>query len=179
MAAPLTDAQVVELREAYAAGARQVELAARFGISQTAVSAIVSGRTRAAAGGPLKEVAPRARRGAGRGASGATSGADPGTASSPRARLTPARVDAIRARVVAGEPRAAVAEAEGISIHTVHSIMSGRRAGTVGTGALTDAQVLELRTAAEAGAGQAELAARFGISQQAVSAILRGLTHRG
>ncbi|MDN4484273.1 hypothetical protein [Demequina lignilytica] len=173
MAAPLTDAQVVELRESYAAGARQVDLAARFGISQTAVSAIVSGRTRAAAGGPVKESAPRARR-----ARSSAPGPDPAGASSRRTRLTPARVDAIRARVAAGEPRAAVAEAEGVSIHTVHSIMSGRRSGSAGSGSLTDAQVTELRAAAEAGAGQAELAVRFGISQQAVSAILRGLSHR-
>ncbi|MDN4477946.1 hypothetical protein QQX10_06700 [Demequina sp. SYSU T00039] len=174
MAAPLTDAQVVELRESYAAGARQVDLAARFGISQTAVSAIVSGRTRAAAGGPVKESAPRARRAR----SGSAPGPGPAGASSRRTRLTPVRVDAIRARVAAGEPRAAVAEAEGVSIHTVHSIMSGRRSGSAGSGSLTDAQVTELRAAAEAGAGQAELAVRFGISQQAVSAILRGLSHR-
>ena len=176
MANPLTDAQVVELREAYAGGARQVDLAARFGIAQTSVSAIVSGRTRAAAGGPIAASSPRARGvGAGRAGGGTVA------ASSPRTRLTPERVEAIRGRVAGGEARAAVAAAEGVSIHTVHSIMSGRRAGAAESGALTDAQVAELRAAASAGAGvgQRELAELYGISQQAVSAILRGETHRG
>lgn len=163
----LTDSQVVDLREAYAAGARQVDLAARFGIAQTAVSAIVSGRTRAAAGGPLKPSAPRAMR-----------NAKPAPASSRRTRLTPERAAAIRARVAGGESRVAVAAAEGVSVHTVHSIMSGRRSGTAGTGALDDAQVARMRLAAAGGASQAELASRFGISQQAVSAILRGASHR-
>lgn len=36
---------VVEIREAYAAGARQVDLAAKYGASQTTISAIVRGKT--------------------------------------------------------------------------------------------------------------------------------------
>lgn len=39
--AKLTDEQVMELRALYAAGARQVDLAARFGVRQSTVSSIV------------------------------------------------------------------------------------------------------------------------------------------
>jgi DNA-binding transcriptional regulator YdaS (Cro superfamily) len=54
----LSDEQVRELRERYAAGSVQVELAARFAVSQTLVSLLVTGQRRGAAGGPIQ---PRRR----------------------------------------------------------------------------------------------------------------------
>lgn len=93
----LSDAEVVRLRERYAAGARQVDLATEFGIAQTAVSAIVTGRTRVAAGGPL---AARPDRHAPR----------PAPASS-RKVLSPDQIEQVRRRVAAGEKRTQIAAA--------------------------------------------------------------------
>lgn len=43
-AAKLTDDQIVEIREAYAHGAKQVDLADEYGITQGLVSLIVNGK---------------------------------------------------------------------------------------------------------------------------------------
>ena len=174
----LTDAQVVAMRERYASGATQVQLAAEFGVGQTTVSAIVSGRTRAGAGGPVStrttattqrsrpagEAAPKRRR-----------------ASSP---LTEEAVAQVKARVDAGEPRAAVADALGLSVHTVHSILSGRRgaaaaAAAPAPGRLDATTVTRIRALGATGMAQSAIAAEAGTSQQVVSGILQGRTYRG
>lgn len=161
----LADAEVVELRERYAVGARQVDLAETFGVSQNTVSALVLGRTRAAAGGPIK--------------SGATRKAPPRKASSRKPPMTTEQVDRIRTRIAGGEPRAAVAAELGVSIHTVHSIMSGRRTGRSEepTRKFSEEDVVRMRTLFSEGTSQRDLAEQFGTQQQAVSQIVRGLTY--
>ncbi len=164
--ARLSDADVVRLRERYAAGARQVELAEEFGVAQTSVSAIVSGRTRAHVGGPIAERAPRAPR--------------PQVNPTPttRTRLTDGVVAQVRERVGVGEGRAEVAAALGISKASVDSIMSGRRGGATAArvGALDDAARARIRTAHAAGQSQHAIARAEGTSQQMVSKVLRAGT---
>ncbi|WP_084102288.1 hypothetical protein [Demequina sp. NBRC 110051] len=166
--ARLTDADVVRLRERYAAGERQTDLAAVFGVAQTSVSAIVSGRTRADAGGPIAARSPRAQR------PQATST----RSASARNRLTDAVVAEVRERVGAGEGRAEVAAALGISKASVDSIMSGRRGGATSTraGALDDAARARIRAAHAAGQSQSAIARAEGTSQQMVSKVLRAGT---
>jgi hypothetical protein len=53
VAVRLTDGQVREVREKFRNGARQVDLAEEYGISQNTVSSLVLGRTRRACGGPI------------------------------------------------------------------------------------------------------------------------------
>jgi len=168
----LADAQVVELRVRYATGERQVDLAEAFGVSQNTVSALVLGRARVAAGGPIKSVEvpePESR------------AADEPARKAParKAPMTTEQADAIRERVAAGEARAAVANDLGVSIHTVHSIMSGRRAGRseAPVRQFTEADVVKMRTLFSEGASQADLADRFATQQQAVSQIVRGKTY--
>lgn len=158
----LSDAEVVRLRERYAAGARQVDLATEFGIAQTAVSAIVTGRTRVAAGGPL---AARPDRHAPR----------PAPASS-RKVLSPDQIEQVRRRVAAGEKRTEIAADLGISRYTIDSIISGRR----GSGArkpFSDDQIRQIRAAAAAGTSQTQLARDYGTSQQVISQIVRRVTY--
>lgn len=162
--AKLSDADVVRLRERFAAGARQVDLAAEFSIAQTAVSAIVNGRTRASAGGPI--AAPRASQ---------PRPAPPATRA--RKTLSDDQVQQVHRRVESGEARTDVAADLGISRHTVDSIMSGRR-GTASAKALSDEQIRAIRTAAAEGTSQRELAERFGATQQAISQIVRRVTYR-
>lgn len=50
----LTDAEVVRLREKRAAGVAQTDLGREFGISQSHVSLLVTGRKRPEAGGPIQ-----------------------------------------------------------------------------------------------------------------------------
>lgn len=157
----LSDADVVRLRERYAAGERQVDLAAQFGIAQTAVSAIVNGRTRAAAGGPIA---------AGRAPS-------PSTPVQPRKRLSPEQIEQVRRRVADGEKRVEIAADLGISRFTVDSIISGRR-GSGATKPFTDEQIRRIRAAAAAGEPQTRLAQEFGTSQQVISQIVRRVTYR-
>ncbi|WP_084127861.1 hypothetical protein [Demequina sp. NBRC 110055] len=161
--ARLSDADVVRLRERYSAGARQVELAEEFGVAQTSVSAIVAGKTRADAGGPIAVPSPRARVGAG------------GAPAQPRARLTDAVVAEVRERVAAGEARAEAAAALGISKASVDSIMSGRRGGATAqrVGSLDDAARARIRAAHAAGQSQSAIARAEGTSQQMVSKVLR------
>jgi len=159
MAVQLTDAQVVELRERYAAGARQTELAREYGIAQNSVSAIVTGRTRAAAGGPIAERTPRG----------------PAAApAAPRMRLTEETVAEVKRRVGDGERRAEVAAALGISKHTVDSIMSGRRTAKPPTRGIGAAAAQRIRELSGAGHTQTEIARRMGVSQQVVSRVVRG-----
>jgi transcriptional regulator len=49
------NAQILEMRELYAAGATQAELGKRFGTRQTNVSKIVSGQTHKDAPGPITQ----------------------------------------------------------------------------------------------------------------------------
>lgn len=53
--AKLTDQQVLELRERSAAGATGVELAEAYGITRASVTQLVTGQTRRAAGGPVRD----------------------------------------------------------------------------------------------------------------------------
>lgn len=53
-AAKLTDQQIVEIRQAVAHGAKQVDVAAEFGISQGLVSGIVNGHRWRHVDGPIR-----------------------------------------------------------------------------------------------------------------------------
>jgi hypothetical protein len=93
--------------------------------------------------------------------------------------LTTEQADAIRGRVVAGEARAAVAADVRVSIHTVNSIMSGRRKGRAEAPErqFSADDVVCMRVLFSEGASQADLAEQFGTQQQAVSQIVRGKTY--
>ncbi|KQR52390.1 hypothetical protein ASF88_12670 [Leifsonia sp. Leaf336] len=206
---PLSDAQVRELREKYAAGARQVQLADEYGVRQNTVSSLVTGRSRLEAGGPIlpgksrkvtsEEVVaireavaagtPRADISARYGishqmVSNIASGrafADVGgpltSAAVTRARpLTVEQVERIRERLAAGEDRAAVAEAFGVSHWTIASVVRGATTGVVETSGEDD-DVVQMRRLHSEGVSQTEIARRFGTSQQRVSLIVRGSSH--
>lgn len=158
----LSDAEVVRLRERYAAGARQVDLATEFGIAQTAVSAIVNGRTRAAAGGPIATRAPHS--------------APQRAAGSPRKTLSDEQIEHVRRRVAEGDKRAEIAADLGISRHTIDSIISGRR-GASAPKPLSDEQIRRIRAAAAEGTPQTRLAQEYGTSQQVISQIVRRVTY--
>ncbi|WP_062076886.1 hypothetical protein [Demequina globuliformis] len=161
----LTDEDVVRLRERYAGGERQSALAEAFGISQTSVSALVAGRARAHAGGPL--AAPRGR----------APRPDRAPSSPRRAALTPAVAAEVKSRVGDGQARASVAADLGISLASVHSIMAGRRGGSTGAraGALDDETRARIRAAYLAGQSQSAIARAEGTSQQMVSKVVRDL----
>ncbi|WP_062210011.1 hypothetical protein [Demequina oxidasica] len=168
----LSDAEVVDLRERYAAGARQVELAEEFGVSQNTVSALVLGRTRVAAGGPIKVPASRK-------SSTDTMKTPPSKVHPRKPPMSTEQVNEIRARVAGGESRAAVAVELGVSIHTVHSIMSGRRKGRSEEPGrkFSEHDVIRMRTLFSQGASQSDLAQQFDTQQQAVSQIVRGQSY--
>ena len=157
---PLTDAQVRELREKYAAGARQVQLAAEYGVRQNTVSSLVTGRSRQDAGGPIM----------------------PGRAR----KVTSAEVVAIREAVAAGTGRAEVAERYGISHQMVSNIASGRAFADVG-GPLTSSaatrarpltveQVERIRERVKAGEDRHAIADSFGVSHWTIASVVRGAT---
>lgn len=204
---PLSDAQVRELREKYASGARQVQLAEEYGVRQNTVSSLVTGRSRLEAGGPIlpgksrkvtsEEVVaireavaagnPRSDLAARYGishqmVSNIASGrafADVGgplTSATPsRARpLTVDQVEAIRERLAAGDDRAEVAKAFGVSHWTISSVVRGATTGVTET---TDDDVVQMRRLHAEGVSQTEIARRFGTSQQRVSLIVRGSSH--
>lgn len=56
-AAKLTDQQVIEIRQAVAHGAKQVDVAAEYGISQGLVSGIVNGHRWTHIDGPIRMTA--------------------------------------------------------------------------------------------------------------------------
>lgn len=186
----LSDEQVRRMRESFAAGARQTDLAAEFGVGQNTVSSIVTGRTRASAGGPMvvgrasklsEDDVVRIREASAAGApqralaaqfdvspqmianvvSGRAHADPPGPVSSDgaprRAALSDEEIEEILARSAAGESRAALAEAFGISVWTVDSVRRGRTRGSGASprsGALSDAQAQSIREAYGAGASR-------------------------
>ncbi|MDO5495051.1 MAG: helix-turn-helix transcriptional regulator [bacterium] len=88
-------------------------------------------------------------------------------------------MERIRSEVQAGTRRADVAEAWDVSLSTVNAIMSGRLTGKDPTEAREEAQqVRDIRNLAAQGVTQSEIAAQFGLTQQAVSQIVRGVTHQ-
>ncbi|GAA4152214.1 hypothetical protein [Leifsonia shinshuensis] len=157
---PLTDAQVRELREKYAAGARQVQLAAEYGVRQNTVSSLVTGRSRQDAGGPI--IPGKAR------------------------KVTSAEVVAIREAVAAGTPRAEVSARYGISHQMVSNIASGRAFADVGgpltsTAAtrarpLTVEQVAQIRARLAGGEDRHAIAESFGVSHWTIASVVRGAT---
>ncbi|HHW83761.1 MAG TPA: helix-turn-helix transcriptional regulator [Actinomycetales bacterium] len=85
---------------------------------------------------------------------------------------------AIQRQVREGQARVDVAAWWGISRWTVDSIMSGRFTGRDASEARQESErIRQIRTLAAAGTTQQEIAERFGLTQQAVSQIVRGVTH--
>lgn len=60
----LTDAQVIEIRERRAAGARQMDLAKQYGVSDGQISMIVRGKRWSDVGGPIENDRSQYRKGA-------------------------------------------------------------------------------------------------------------------
>ncbi|WP_460775355.1 hypothetical protein [Microbacterium sp. GXF7504] len=170
----MTDDEVRRMRAEYAAGATQRALADAYGVAQNTVSAIVTGRNRSDAGGPI---APGA---VAKPASGARPRAAKDTA--PRARpLSTEQVEEILSRSAAGDSRAELAAAFGVSVWTIDSVRRGATKGADRkreTG-FADEDVRMMRRAYAEGATQTELAAKYGTSQQVVSNIVRGRTYGG
>lgn len=103
-AAKLTAADVAEIRNRVAAGETQRAVARRYGVSKGALCLMISGKTWATAGGPVR-TAPNRR---------------------PGAKLTPDAVEDIRRRVAAGETQRSVASEHGVSQGAVNMIILGR-----------------------------------------------------
>lgn len=209
----LTDEEIVRLRERFASGERQTELASEYGITQNAVSSIVTGRTRASAGGPITvgrrrkltpEDASAIRSALAEGVSvnvicerypisqqmvsliqtGRAFADVPGPVLRPARRAEPLstqQVEEIKQRVRAGESRLDVAAEFGVSRWTVDSVMIGRIAGRESNADTRSKQatIREIRRLYEQGITQKEIAARFGLTQQAVSQIVRGEMYPG
>ena len=94
----LTESQVVEIREAIAAGQTAKTLAAKYGVGKTLIGSIGLGQKYAKYGGPRKKA---------------------------RSRLAAADVIEIRRRVGSGEPQRVVAQAYGVSKSLVNNIVRG------------------------------------------------------
>ena len=96
------------------------------------------------------------------------------------AALTAEQVAEILRRSDAGESRATLAQAFGISVWTVDSVRRGRTRGAQASTSrsLTLAQAREIRKRHASGATQSEIAAEFEVTQQTVSNIVRGKTYR-
>lgn len=94
--------------------------------------------------------------------------------------LTADQVADILARSAAGEGRAALAAAFGVSVYTIDSVRRGRTRGAKPqqSRALSLEQAEQIRQRHTAGESQTALAAEFGTSQQVVSQIVRGITYR-
>ncbi|MHA3684492.1 hypothetical protein ACXR2T_00195 [Leucobacter sp. HY1910] len=94
--------------------------------------------------------------------------------------LNAAQVEEILARSRAGEGRAALAAAYGVSVYTIDSVRRGRTRGAQDSQArsLSAAQAEQIRQRHTAGETQTALAAEFGTSQQVVSQIVRGVTYK-
>jgi hypothetical protein len=105
-----TNAQIVAMRERYAAGEEQTSIAASFATSQRAISRIVLGRLYKDSGGPVAAVKSPIR----------LYGADNGNA-----RLTADEVAEIRAHRSAGETLAAIATRFNVSKSTIGNVVRG------------------------------------------------------
>lgn len=156
----LTDEQVRDLRSRYADGARQIDLAAEFGVNQNTVSSIVTGRSRRKAGGPIS------------------------LGSS--AKLSHADVTAMREAAAAGERVSVLETRYGVSEAMVYNVLTGKAFKDVAgplTGTtrgrskpLTEEQVGDILAALESGEMRAVLAARFGVSVSAIHHVASGRT---
>lgn len=60
----LTDSQIIEIRERRAGGARQIDLAKQYGVSDGQISMIVRGKRWASVGGPIEKQRAQYRKGA-------------------------------------------------------------------------------------------------------------------
>jgi hypothetical protein len=98
----LSDEQVRSLRERAAAGGYAPDLAAEYGITQASVSQIVTGQTRAAAGGPIRA---------------------PGS----RTVLSDSQVERIRRLYGEGRTQAHLARRFGVSQSTISDLVSHKR----------------------------------------------------
>lgn len=94
--------------------------------------------------------------------------------------LTTAQVADILERSTAGEGRASLAAAFGVSVYTIDSVRRGRTRGASPqqSRALTPEQAAQIRQRHTAGETQTALATEYGTSQQVVSQIVRGLTYK-
>jgi plasmid maintenance system antidote protein VapI len=148
----LTAEDVVGIRRALSAGTRVGAISAEYGITQQMVSQIQTGRAYADVRGPVQRPARRAE------------------------PLTVEQVTAINRRVGDGERRPDVATAFGISPSTVNAVMTGRISGRVSGSPreFSEEEIREIRTRYPHGVRQKELGQQFGLTQQAISQIVRG-----
>lgn len=103
----LNQADVIAMREAYADGATQLSLAAKYGLRQTAVSKVVCGLVHRDAGGPITNT-------------GRASGERHG-----KSKLTSAQVDDLRFMHSLGYTNNELGERFGISTSQVRLIANG------------------------------------------------------
>lgn len=148
----LTANDVVEIRRALADGTSADVIATHYGITQQMVSHIQTGRAYADVRGPVQRPARRAE------------------------PLTSEQVAAIKRRVGQGERRPDVAASFGISRWTVDAIMCGRITGRQGGSPreYSEEEIREIRTLYTQGMRQKQLGETFGLTQQAISQIVRG-----
>lgn len=162
MGVRLSDEQVVEVRARFAAGARQVDLAAEYGISQNTVSSLVTGRTRRKAGGPITRGSAR--------------------------KLDSVDVVDIRNELTDGASQVEVAERYGITQQMVSNIASGRAYADIGgplagqprtvAAPLSVEQITEIRIRIREGEPRRDVAAAFGVSKWTVDSVMRSRVRR-
>jgi DNA-binding MarR family transcriptional regulator len=150
-----TQAEVAAIRYRYDMGQTQASLAAEFGIDQSSISDIVHNISHV---NPTRAVQSRR----------------------PQSKLTVEQHDAIRTRYAeSGATQAALAAEYGVTQKSISVII--RRGGNTGTtrrSKLTVEQRDAIRARyAAGGITQAKLAAEYGVTQGAISAVVRAVSH--
>lgn len=154
----LSDEQVVEIRERFRDGAKQVDLAAEYGVSQNTISSLVVGRTRTKAGGPIS----------------------PGTAQ----KLTANQVETIRDMAANGAVTSELATHFSVSSQMISNIVSGRAFADLGgprrpgpwrrgRAPLSASEVAEIKRRFADGVNRDQIATAFGIAVPTIYAIMR------
>jgi transposase len=175
----LTDQQVLDCRQAAAAGLTINQLAHDLGVGPWVVKLAVQGRTYRHLPGAITRGHKNFARGSG----------------CPYAKLDERRVLAIRAAVARGESQRALAARHGVSYSALLNAVQGRtwrhlpgalprgrqhfaRGSDSPHAKLDERRVLAIRAAAARGESQRALAARHGVSPSAIRAIVQSRSWR-
>jgi len=176
----LAKKDVVAIREKYRSGAPVTKLAAKYGVTETTIYDILTGKTWASVGGPIvKRRSQEEMRGE----------------THPSAKLTERDVVEIRERHCSGGPVSELASEFGVGQATIYDIVAGKTWTHIGgpirtrsreeprneggpNAKLTEDEVVQIRERHCSGEPISELASEFGVSQTAIRNIVKGRTWR-
>ena len=152
----LSPEDVARIRHAVAAGEARGDVAREYGVTVQSVANIVTGASHRDVPGPLQ-----------------------GKTRSPARPLTREQVQEIKTRVETGENRMSIAAEFGVSPITVDSILWRNAAGVDGglRDSLSREDVLQIRRLYESGETQRDLASSYGLTQQMISNVVRGIMY--